>query len=45
MTMPIVAIKINNCVKLLTETVDFVITDFLFSTMMCRLDFNVPFMR
>ena len=45
MTVPIVTIKFENGVKLLTETVDFIGTNFLFSTMKSRLNFNVTFMN
>ena len=45
MTMPVVTIKFKDGVELLTETVNFVITNFLFSTMKSRLNFNVTFMN
>ena len=45
MTMPVVTIKFKDGVELLTETINFVITNFLFSTMKSRLNFNVLFMR
>ena len=43
MTMLVVPIRFENGVKLLTETVDFIGTNLLFSTMKSRLNFNVPF--
>ena len=45
MTMPVVPIKFKDYVELLTETVDFIGSNFLFSTMKSRLNFNVPFVN
>ena len=45
MTMPVVTIKFENGVKSLTKTVDFIGTNFLFSAMKGRLNFNVTFMN
>ena len=37
--MDVVTIKFKHCTELLTETVDFIITNFLFSTMKSNVSF------